>query len=241
MARGKPRAFLLTHPTTYDIIILQRKNQMKRVLFLMTMTFALTCRGAYILWVGVDENAVLKDGYSIPTGFTSWVTRSDITGNAGGRIRIGDTVLLAGWEDPPMSKNVVFDDDITDFCLEMFEDDLATVRPGEYANWQPIRIPDGVNPAEHIEICYDIGYFDVENDWAFVTVATATSCLDLLYNGDITGKHIYETGTLAPPTEVPWRPLEYEYVTDVPEPSTAVLALTGVVLLLGRGNGRRNG
>lgn len=197
---------------------------MKRLLALLLLFAAVSARSSYIMWVGMDENATISDGVSTVNFLVYLSAKADAV-NMGGRIRIGDEALPAGYEDPPDQNPpaVSFDDEIVDFGLVVVDgDDQPT---GAYGDWQPIKIPDDVSPYSHVKVYYDIGYWDEADDWNFVKVATAEEWLDVLYNEG----HIYEAGTLAPPIETPWRPLEYS--TVVPEPSTGALFLLGTFLL----------
>lgn len=214
---------------------------MRKLLILATAALACACRGSYVMWVGMDENATVSDGAS-SVHFVTYLTAHADASRMAGRIRIGDEALIAGFEDPSgyvppgqTAPSIVWEADFegehlgpySDFELSVVDEDYNPI-PGMYTDYQPIKIPDSVDPkTSHVKVYYDIGYFD--DDYNFTNLATAEEWLDVLYNGE----HIYEVGTLAAPIETPWRPLDYR--TAIPEPSTAALALAGIILLFKRG------
>jgi len=211
--------------------ISQKKNKMKKTIIAALISLCCAYSNAtQILWVGIDENAKVHlsdqtvsivDWIALLGNSPSYVDPVDV----GGRIRIGDTALLAGYEDPPDQNPpaVSFDDEITEFGLVLVDDNDEPT--GMYADWQPIKLPEEITKS-HTPIYYDIGYCDANADWEFVTIATAIGFVDELWDN-----HTYIAGTLAPPTETPWRPNNFY---AVPEPSTTLLALLGIGMLLKR-------
>lgn len=205
--------------------------KMKKIVMGLVMAlFATSAMATQIMWVGVDETALVHLSDQT-VNIVDWIA---LLGNSplnvapvdvGGRIRIGDTALPAGYEYPEGQNPpaVSFDDDITEFGLVVVDDNDEPT--GAYANWQPIKLPEGITKSP-VTIYYDIGYWDANADWEFVTVATAVGSLDALWDN-----HTYTAGTLLPPTETPWKPRDFY---AVPEPSTAILALLGVGLLFNR-------
>lgn len=195
-----------------------------RLLALLAAFAAFSAYGGQILWTGIDKNALVH----MPDrtlSIANWIASLQCApADVGGRIRINDTPLPAGYEDPPNQNPpvVVFYDDISEFWLLVVdENDEPT---GSYADWQPIKLPD--EEPSHIKIYYDIGYWDENNNWDFVAVATAVDYVDNIWDS-----HTYTAGTLLPPTETPWRPKDYY---AVPEPSTALLGVVGILLLMKR-------
>lgn len=206
-----------------------------RLLALLAAFAAFSAFGTQILWVGIDDNAIvhLQDQ---TINIADWI--ATLANAPGGRIRIGDTALYAGFEDPSgyippgqTAPSVVWETDFegehygpyTDFDLQVV-DTNGDPMPGQYADWQPIKLPD--DDSSHIKIYFDIGYFDENNNYDFVSIATAVDYVDNVWNA-----HTYTTSELDPPTATPWRPKAYY---AVPEPSTALLGAIGILLLMKR-------
>ena len=196
-----------------------------RLLALLAAFAAFSAYGTQIMWVGVDENAMVHlPNQTINIAY--WITSLQCAPvDIGGRIRIGDTALPAGYEYPKDQNPpaVSFDDDITEFGLVVVDDNDEPT--GAYADWQPIKLPEDITKS-HIAIYYDIGYWDENNNWDFVSVATAVGYVDNLWDN-----HTYTAGTLAPPDETSWYP---DHFYAVPEPSTAFLTVLGALFLLKR-------
>lgn len=195
----------------------------KIVIGLVMALFAMNAMADRILWVGIGDNPQVEVS-GVMTPLATWIASLPCdSADVGGRIRIGNTALPAGWEDPPGSKEYTFDEDITEFEL------AVTDQEGNFSSWTdwgPIRLtntPDA-DPL-NVEIFFDLGYWDENSNWDFVAVATASAYVDSAF----WNAHSYESGTLAPPVETPWRPF-----ATVPEPSTALFALLGVGLLFNR-------
>ena len=207
--------------------------KMKKIVMGLVMAlFAINAMAGRILWVGIGDNPQVEVN-GVMTPLATWIASLPCDpADVGGRIRIGNTALPSGWEDPtqpipPGQQHhpVVFDDDITEFEVNLVDTDGNPT--GGYADWQPIRLTD-VKDSDplNVEIFFDLGYWDENSNWDFVSVATASAYVDSAF----WNAHSYESGTLAPPTETPWRP----FAVAVPEPSTAILALLGTCLLLKR-------
>ena len=199
--------------------ISQKKNKMKKIIISIAITlFAMSAMADRILWVGIGDNPQVEVN-GIMTPLATWIASLPCDPvDVGGRIRIGNTALPAGWEDPPDSKKYTFEDDITEFALA--GDGIA------WTDWQPIRLTN-VKDSDplNVEIFFDLGYWDENSNWDFVAMATASAYVD----SEFWNAHSYESGTSAPPTETPWRPF-----VAVPEPSTTFLALLGIGMLLKR-------
>lgn len=196
--------------------------KMKKIVMGLLIALAMSAPADRILWVGIagigDEPRVEVNGTMTP--LATWIASLPCDpADVGGRIRIGNTALPAGWEDPPDSKNYIFEDDITEFEL--------AGGGSTWADWQPIRLTN-VKDSDPLntEIFFDLGYWDENSNWDFVAMATASAYVDSAF----WNAHSYESGTLAPPTETPWRP----FAVAVPEPSPAILALLGTCPLLKR-------
>lgn len=200
-----------------------RRPKMKKALTILTALLTFAASAAQIMWVGIDENALVHVDNQI-LSLNDWMlTFQCAPEDVGARIRIDDVAMPAGYEDPPYQQppSVVFDDDYSEFGVIVTSYDTGEFVG--YANWQPIRLD---NTDLSAIVCYDIGYWDENQDWEFITVATATDTLGNLWN-----QHTYETGTLLPPTETPWKPANYY---AIPEPSPSILAILGTLFLLKR-------
>ena len=157
-----------------------------------------------------------------------WTTLSCAPVDVGARILVDGVPMPSGYEDPSgyippgqSAPTIVFDDEITEFGVLLVDENEDPT--GQYADWTPTRLD---NTSLSAIVSFDIGYWDENADWVFVPIATATTTL-----GDIWDAHSYDAGTLAPPTQTPWRPTAFY---AVPEPSTAILAMLGTCLLLKR-------
>ena len=196
---------------------------MKKALTILTALLTFAASAAQIMWVGINENALVHIDNQV-LSLNDWLlTLQCAPEDVGARIRIGDAAMPAGFDDPPGQQppHVVFDEEVSEFGIlvtDMYTGDFVS-----YADWQPIRLD---NTDKSAVVYYDIGYWDESLDWEFVTVATATDTLGNLWN-----KHTYETGTLLPPTETPWKPVDYY---AIPEPRPAILAILGTLFLLKR-------
>ena len=183
----------------------------------------MSAQATYVLWVGVDKNAVIHAGentYSIPQ-FAS-IVRQPME-NMGGRILVGNEVMPPYYEWPPDSKKYVYDDlTVDEYGVDSFNLDVEN--SDEYADWQAIHL---ANSDKLAEVIFELGYWEDDGYGDFVPLATATDTLENLWN-----KHTYETFTLAPPTETPWRPIDFYTDYPVPEPSITILTMLGICALL---------
>lgn len=196
---------------------------MKKALTTILALLTILSSATQIMWVGIDKNALVHINDNV-LSINDWITTLQCAPeDVGACIRVGDTAMPAGYEDPPYQQppSVVFDEDISEFCVIVT--DIYGEPTGMYADWQPIRLD---NTDKSATVYYDIGYWDENLDWEFVTVATATDMLGNLWN-----QHTYEAGTLLPPTETPWKPSDYY---AIPEPSPSILAILGTLFLLKR-------
>ena len=192
---------------------------------LVIALFAMSAMANRIMWVGIGDNPQVEvNGVMTPLG--TWIASLPCNpADVAARIRINDEVMPAGYEDPPGQNPpaVSFDDEITDFGVLMVEessqDTWTPVVPWTYSDRQPIRLD---NTDLNATVFFDLGYVDADGN--FTQVASTSAVL-----GDLWDSHTYEAGTLLPPTETPWRPF-----AAVPEPSTTILALFGVGMLLKR-------
>ena len=206
---------------------------MKALITTILALAALGAGAARILWVGIDDQSLVHlsdQTLHIADWFSAVQTEHGCDPvDIGGRIRIGDTVLLAGYSDPSgyippgqSAPTILFDPDITEFGLLVV--DQYDEPTGAYADWQPIQLnATADSDPEHLEIYFDIGYWDANSAWEFVPLATAVSWVDTIWS-----MHSYESGTLLPPGESPWRPVDFY---AVPEPSTCMLLAVGMLLM----------
>lgn len=200
---------------------------MKKLLTLFFMFLTMTVQATYVLWVGVNKNAVVHAGdntFSIPQ-FASIVGQP--MENVGGRILVDGVAMPAGYEHLPreIPPRVDFDDDISEFGLAVVDD--YHVWTGSYADWQPIKLGDE-NPATlDVGVIFEIGYWDENDDWNFIPLASSDS-----FSPNGMNDHYYEAGTLLPPTETPWRPIDFYTDYPVPEPSIVILTILGACAML---------
>lgn len=193
----------------------------KKFLILLFMCLAMPVQASYVLWVGINENAVIHAGentFSIPQ-FANIVGQP--MDNMGGRILVGNEVMPPYYEWPPDSKNYDYDDlTVDDYGVDSFYLDVEN--SDGYADWQAIYL---ANSDRSAEVIFELGYWDANDN--FVPLATATDILENLWN-----KHTYETFTLAPPTETPWRPIDFYTDYPVPESSIPILTILGICIML---------
>lgn len=214
---------------------------MKKTIFVLMALFAMNAMADRILWVGIDPDAEVHIGNDI-YNLGDWI--DSYSGMAGGQILLRSTALYAGFEDPNQvvdpslipagqsTPTIVWETDFegdhvgpyTDFELSVVDENYEPI-PGMYADWQPILLQTGANTdPSHVELYFNIGYYD--DDYNFTAVASAMNYMDAVWD-----PYSYESGTLAPPIQTPWRP---DCFVAVPEPSTAIIALLGVGLLIKR-------
>ena len=200
---------------------------MIKILFLLFVCMAMSVQAEYVLWVGVDKNAVVHAGentYSIQQ-FANIVGQP--MANMGGRILVDGVAMPAGYEHLPreIPPRVDFDDDFSEFGLAVVDD--YDVWTGSYADWQPIKLGEENPTTLDIGVIFEIGYWDENDDWNFIPLGSSNS-FPLSEMDD----HYYEAGTLAPPTETPWRPIDFYTDYPVPEPSTTLLTVLGACVCL---------
>lgn len=199
---------------------------MKALISLLVLA-AMNANSATVLWVGIDDSSTI-DYVTHSLSISDWISSLPcLPEDAGARILVDGAAMPAGHEDPSgyippgqTAPSIVFDDDISEFSLVLTDTDA---NPIGYADWQPIRL-DNSDPGSHVR--YEIGYWDETRDWEFVPLAYASAQMS-----ELLGIHTYESGSLAPPTQTPWRPTVFN---AVPEPSSAMLLLAGMLLLVKR-------
>ena len=208
----------------------------KIVMGLVMALFAMNAPADRILWVGIDPDAEVHIGKDV-SRLGDWI--DSYNGMAGGQILLSTTALYAGFEDPSgyippgqVAPSVVWETDFEgehigpymDFELSVVDENYDPI-PGMYADWQAIRLQAGEDTdPSHMALYFNIGYYD--DDYNFTPVASAMNYMDAVWDA-----HTYESGTLAPPTQTPWRPAAFY---AVPAPSPAILALLVTCPLLRR-------
>ena len=199
----------------------------KKLLILLLTCMAMGVQAGYVLWVGVSENAVVHIGgntYSIPQ-FASIVGQP--MENMGGRILVDGIAMPAGYEDPPDQNPpaVNFDDDITELGLGGVDNDGNWT--GAYSDWQPIKLGEEDPATLDVGVIFEIGYWDENDDWNFIPLGSSDSfSLNEMYD------HYYKAGTVLPPEQTPWRPIDFYTDSPVPEPSVTLLAILGACAML---------
>ena len=210
--------------------------KMKKIVMGLVMAlFAMNAMADRILWVGIGDNPQVEVN-GVMTPLATWI--ASLPGDPGGRIRVNGIPMVTGFEDPNQvadpslipagqtTPSIVWETDFegehigpyTDFELSVVDENFNPI-PGMYVDWTPIRLDITDSTAS---VFFDLGYYD--DNYDFVSMASTSAVL-----GDLWSAHTYETGSLAPPIQTPWRPF-----AAVPEPSTAILALFGTCLLLKR-------
>lgn len=205
---------------------------MKKTIFVLVMAlFAMSAMANRILWFGIDKNTPVNfaDGSSVVLNNLDYDTQAN-TFKAAVYDSSASQVLAyldLYYEEKEPEKHWVKEDGFN-------EGDLMFVDQGQKylgTNWQPAAIPDWVS--DTMKLCIEIGFLDVSSwtddpsTWVGDVQLFAKS--DFVSFGEL-DEHSYISGTLAPPTETPWKPSYFA----VPEPSTTILAMLGVGLLIKR-------
>lgn len=203
-----------------------------KLLVVFVVMFAMSLPAAQILWVGVADNATVHvDGNNYTVARWANAIGQDMV-NVGGRILVNGTPMLAGYEDPSgyipagqTAPSIVWDDDITDFMIAVVNQyDEPT---GRYADWQPINLGDEDLADKSAQVVFQLGYWDDDGWGDFVPLVYASDVL-----GNLWDLHTYTTGSLAPPNETPWKPVDFYGSTPIPEPSITILMSIGFGAIL---------
>ena len=206
---------------------------MKRLLmFLVVCLMAVQGMTEQVLWAGVYPDAKIHKGDEI----YSWTGFADMIGqdieNIGFRIIINGVEMPlgssypSGYIPPGQSAPTIYFDypgEGQAYEAGVGSVDNDDVWTGDYADWQPVRL-DIVD--ELASVIFEIGYWNENDNWNFISVAYS----EPVSLGSLWNDHTYTTGTLAPPTENPWRPTDF--YMPVPEPSIGVLIALGMLPLL---------
>lgn len=147
--------------------------------------------------------------------------------NMGGRILVDGVAMPAGYEYPEGQNPpaVDFDDDYTEFGLGVVDDNDNWT--GAYSDWSPIKLGEEDPATLDVGVIFEIGYWDENDDWNFIPLASSDS-----FPLNRMNDHYYEAGTLLPPTETPWKPIDFYTDYPVPEPSSISLFLSGLLILM---------
>lgn len=188
--------------------ISQKKNKMKKIIVSIIMAlFAMNVMASQILWIGIDPSATIDFGNGTQMDIATWVmSLPDPELDAGFAITYNGSPMINA-EDGNSAESTISSD------------------AGGYWTpiWYQVDIPESM--AYSSVVCYELQQWNYDTE-VFVTIATATSTLQEL----IDENHVYDRFTLAPPEEAMWKPSYFA----VPEPSTALLALLGIGMLLKR-------
>lgn len=213
---------------------------MKRVLLMLLMVAASKAYSIQVLWVGVSENARVHVGSS-QYGVSAWASSiGQDFGNLGARITVGGEPLQAGFADPNELENpslipagqsgpsIIWEfegESLYEFYVAMVDE--YGEPNGMYADWQPINLGDENAVEKSAKIFFELGYFADDGEGDFVPMAYASDTIEDIWNA-----HTYTSGTLAPPDESPWRPLDFYADGITPEPSAIALLAIGVCMIL---------
>lgn len=188
-----------------------------------SILLSVNAHSATILWGSVlPEASVWRNG--VKQDLNTYTSTTGLGINAA-RVLLEGFGVLSVW----VNEYVDFDTGVPvpshweTECPEIILDDGR-------AEWNQFLLGDAPNGAAKVTM--EVGYVDLD-DWfsVFVPLASATATVGQLMDAD----HTYEAGTLGPPTENPWTPMDFHAVdADIPEPSTVCMFLAGVLLLTKR-------
>ena len=179
---------------------------MKKLLTLFFMCLAMSVQAIQILWVGINENAIIDFG-SYRMTVAEWVNSlEDPELDAGFQIRTDETPLPEVYSG------------LTDIMM------IQSDEFGAGGRWNPFLCPIDVRSVGDDEVIYyDLFQWDYSlDDYKFV--ATASSNINLLEN------YGYETFDINPSYAKEWKP--DIYYAPVPEPSITILAILGACAML---------
>ena len=180
----------------------------KIVVSIIIALFAISAMANQILWVGIDPSATIDFIDGTQMDIATWVASlPDPEMDAGFAITYNGTPMINA-EDGNPAESVVSSDSAGGYWAP---------------SWYQVDIPESMQYSS--VICYELQEWNYDTE-AFMTIATATSTLQELVDGN----HVYGRWSISPPTETEWKPSYFA----VPEPSTALLALLGIGILLKR-------
>ena len=191
--------------------------------------------GTQVLWAALDENATIN---GIP--FREYVDSNGLDVNAA-RLSMGNPGIgvndyamevvtqLALWIPEYEGDPAYWESEHPEICLK---DEDGEYPMGRYS----YQFDLGDNPNSATVIFFELGHIA---DWddldsPFITLATASDTIGNL----IVGNYTYTSAIPWGPDDVDtknWMPTQFRAIT-VPEPSTALLAIFGIALLLHRRN-----
>lgn len=204
---------------------------MKTLIISLITLIAATTFANQILWAALDEGSTIEG-----TAFRNYVDSEGREVNAA-RLSIGTPGVnmvnyamevvqqLSLWIPPYGGDSGYWETEHPETCLKD-EDGEYSMEVGTFGSQFNL----GDNPNSAVMVFFELGHVA---DWddldsPFVTLAYAGATITALD----AEKHIYPSGTINPPVEAEWAPIQFRAV--VPEPSTAILALLGTCLLLKR-------
>ena len=222
---------------------------MKKLLSILTIAIfilhSFPAFGGYVLWFGIEDNAIVKYSngkvrflrdfnFDVEVN-TIRLARYDSAGN------IMMMVPLYYEESPGVWG---LDPDVVETDLLSYD---SSGTPMGFADWSPASLGEVGSDNKTDRIVMELGFVDFsqidDNDpstWdvPFIKLAWSDAIsVEALLNAP----HAYQTFTLNPPIETPWRPsVFYTYGQEgLPEPGTGSLTLVGIVLLFAK-NKRTN-
>lgn len=199
---------------------------MKRLLaFALTVALTTNATASRILWAALDESSKIDNiafrEYANESGLFVNSARLSIDNSGSSSYSVDSVTQLALWIPPFEGDPGYWEEDFPMTCLH---DDDGDWYMGEWSSQFNL----GENPNTSATVFFELGYVDLNDDTApFITLATANASVQSLIDGNYT----YMAGTIYPPTEQNWMPTQF---TTVPEPSSVILAMIGVLLLLKR-------
>ena len=176
---------------------------------------AVSARAEYILWISVPDDAELVDGAGTSAGtVASYTSEGGETINAA-RVRVtGDGV------DDDTFLPIYYEGETAGSWVLDYTVNYAGVVPGsDSTQWQPVFLGDYAS--SDYTFALEIGSFDWESGEFSQVGASNADFVTLLSGGKIS------QGGVSVQSQTPWAPSSF----TIPEPSTGLLALAGILAL----------
>ena len=176
---------------------------------------AVSARAEYILWFSVLDDAELNNGDGTSAGTVASYTSEDNEKVNAARIRVtGDGVA----DDTFLP--IYYEGDTAGSWVLNNTVNYTGVNPGsDSTQWQPASLGDYASP--DYTFALEIGAYDV-NSGEFTQLGVATADYTTLFSGGNISQ-----GGVSMQSQMPWAPSSF----SIPEPSTGLLALAGVLAL----------
>ena len=183
---------------------------------------SVSARAEYVLWLSVLDDAQLVDGTGASAGTVATYKSEDGESINAARIRVtgdgvaDDTFLPIYYEGETAGSWVL------DYTVH-----YTGVVPGsDSTQWQPVFLGEYASP--DYTFALEIGAFDFDSG-EFTKLADASADYStLLSEGNIS------QGGVSTQAQTPWTPMAF----TIPEPSTGLLALAGILALFGKRRSR---